>query len=330
MQGRKPSVSVTTTTIGHHFFTSRNACDSPPAVERNVGKMTKKGINSGAKEISSRTKESCVLEDAKKKGPVSSCSVHGCHSSQKLPGGLETDDLSESSSGSEADEEQPELRPESLTDLPSEYWQIQKIVKYLKGGNQTATVIALCSMRDFNLTQESCQSAIRDVGGLETLSLLSRVHTNYTVRYTFSPPSRPPTALHRTLSRAETRRPFKSSRIPDPVHSETSRLEEQLPNPVISDPISTISPVSRPTTTQQPGPRLAGASAFRPSSGEVSHGTDRRAEAPEPTAVRGGRRSRRKRVHPSVSEVTAFLPCTFSKEGKFILSHHEIRPPVPA
>ncbi|KAL4594049.1 armadillo repeat-containing protein 4-like, partial [Arapaima gigas] len=146
-----------------------NACDSPPAVERNVGKMTKKGINSGAKEISSRTKESCVLEDAKKKGPVSSCSVHGCHSSQKLPGGLETDDLSESSSGSEADEEQPELRPESLTDLPSEYWQIQKIVKYLKGGNQTATVIALCSMRDFNLTQESCQSAIRDVGGLEVL-----------------------------------------------------------------------------------------------------------------------------------------------------------------
>uniref|UniRef100_A0A8C8HXB6 Armadillo repeat-containing protein 4 n=1 Tax=Oncorhynchus tshawytscha TaxID=74940 RepID=A0A8C8HXB6_ONCTS len=79
------------------------------------------------------------------------------------------DDFSESSSESEEDEEQPERRTESNTDLPSEYWQIQKLVKYLKGGNQTATVIALCSMRDFNLAQETCQLAIRDVGGLEVL-----------------------------------------------------------------------------------------------------------------------------------------------------------------
>ncbi|XP_072507925.1 outer dynein arm-docking complex subunit 2 isoform X2 [Notamacropus eugenii] len=76
---------------------------------------------------------------------------------------------SESSSESEEDEEQPDHRQEGQTDLPSEYWQIQKLVKYLKGGNQTATVIALCSMRDFNLTQETCQLAIRDVGGLEVL-----------------------------------------------------------------------------------------------------------------------------------------------------------------
>ena len=39
----------------------------------------------------------------------------------------------------------------------------------LKGGNQTATIIALCSLRDFNLAQETCQLAIRDVGGLEVL-----------------------------------------------------------------------------------------------------------------------------------------------------------------
>ena len=38
-----------------------------------------------------------------------------------------------------------------------------------QGGNQTATIIALCSMRDFNLAQETCQLAIRDVGGLEVL-----------------------------------------------------------------------------------------------------------------------------------------------------------------
>ena len=40
---------------------------------------------------------------------------------------------------------------EQGTDLPAEYWQIQKLVKYLKWGNQTATVIALCAMLDFNL-----------------------------------------------------------------------------------------------------------------------------------------------------------------------------------
>ncbi len=38
-----------------------------------------------------------------------------------------------------------------------------------QGGNQTATIIALCAMRDFNLAQETCQLAIRDVGGLEVL-----------------------------------------------------------------------------------------------------------------------------------------------------------------
>uniref|UniRef100_A0A8D2LV74 Armadillo repeat containing 4 n=1 Tax=Varanus komodoensis TaxID=61221 RepID=A0A8D2LV74_VARKO len=77
--------------------------------------------------------------------------------------------VSESSSESEEDEEQPERHQEINTDLPSEYWQIQKLVKYIKAGNQTATVIALCSMRDFNLSQETCQLAIRDVGGLEVL-----------------------------------------------------------------------------------------------------------------------------------------------------------------
>ncbi|RXN05799.1 armadillo repeat-containing 4 [Labeo rohita] len=85
----------------------------------------------------------------------------------KSPGGA--DDFSESSSEDEEDEEQPERRTEIPTDLPSEYWQIQKLVKYLKGANQTATVIVLCALRDFNLVQETCQLAIRDVGGLEVL-----------------------------------------------------------------------------------------------------------------------------------------------------------------
>ncbi|ORX50674.1 ARM repeat-containing protein [Piromyces finnis] len=54
-------------------------------------------------------------------------------------------------------------------ELPSEYWQIQKLVKYLRCGNPTATVIAICSLRDFDLLNETNQLAIRDVGGLDTL-----------------------------------------------------------------------------------------------------------------------------------------------------------------
>ncbi|NXK04515.1 ARMC4 protein, partial [Herpetotheres cachinnans] len=79
------------------------------------------------------------------------------------------EDISESSSEPEEDEEQPVRHQEGNTDLPSEYWGIQKLAKYLKGGNPTATVIALCSMRDFNLAQETCQLAIRDLGCLEVL-----------------------------------------------------------------------------------------------------------------------------------------------------------------
>jgi hypothetical protein len=75
----------------------------------------------------------------------------------------------ESSPETDEEDELADRGRQDQSDLPSEYWQIQKLVKYLKGGNQTATIIALCSMRDFNLSQEACQFAIRDVGGLEVL-----------------------------------------------------------------------------------------------------------------------------------------------------------------
>lgn len=48
----------------------------------------------------------------------------------KTPAG--GDVFNESSSESEEEEEEPERCPESNVDLPSEYWQIQKLVKYLK------------------------------------------------------------------------------------------------------------------------------------------------------------------------------------------------------
>jgi hypothetical protein len=75
-------------------------------------------------------------------------------------------------SSEEEDEEEDQLLErtrQDQTDLPTEYWQIQRLVKYLKGGNPTATVIALSSIRDFNLSLETCQNAIRDVGGLDVL-----------------------------------------------------------------------------------------------------------------------------------------------------------------
>uniref|UniRef100_A0A3Q1JFH4 Armadillo repeat containing 4 n=1 Tax=Anabas testudineus TaxID=64144 RepID=A0A3Q1JFH4_ANATE len=109
---------------------------------------------------------------SKMKAEFSVSSLHGRVSSQKIktPGrALPVELFSESSSESEEEEEQAERRPESNTDLPAEYWQIQKLVKYLKGGDPTATVLTLCAMMDFNLMQEACQLAIRDVGGLEVL-----------------------------------------------------------------------------------------------------------------------------------------------------------------
>ncbi|CAF2427444.1 unnamed protein product [Rotaria sp. Silwood2] len=75
-------------------------------------------------------------------------------------------------SSEEEDEEEDQIferARQDQTDLPTEYWQIQRLVKYLKGGNPTATVIALSSIRDFNLSVETCQVAIRDVGGLDVL-----------------------------------------------------------------------------------------------------------------------------------------------------------------
>ncbi|XP_032561412.1 armadillo repeat-containing protein 4 [Chiroxiphia lanceolata] len=88
------------------------------------------------------------------------------------------EDVSDSSSDAEEDE-QPVRRQEGTTDLSPEYWGIQKLSKYVKAGDPTATVIALCSMRDFNMAQESCQLAFKDTGCLEVLiNLLDTEETN--------------------------------------------------------------------------------------------------------------------------------------------------------
>uniref|UniRef100_A0A8C1Y5Z5 Armadillo repeat containing 4 n=1 Tax=Cyprinus carpio TaxID=7962 RepID=A0A8C1Y5Z5_CYPCA len=147
---------------------SRNKKLEPSLKWKNLG-LTSFYDEEEEKARRSRESKKSPASENKKKANFSGSSLPGCQSSQKTksPGGA--DDFSESSSEDEEDEEKPERRAEIPTDLPSEYWQIQKLVKYLKGANQTATVIVLCTLRDFNLVQEMCQLAIRDVGGLEVL-----------------------------------------------------------------------------------------------------------------------------------------------------------------
>jgi hypothetical protein len=53
----------------------------------------------------------------------------------------------------------------------SNFRQVQKLVRYLKIGNQTATIIALCNLVDFNLKKDYCQLAIMDAGGLEVKAM---------------------------------------------------------------------------------------------------------------------------------------------------------------
>ncbi|XP_014243459.1 armadillo repeat-containing protein gudu-like [Cimex lectularius] len=55
------------------------------------------------------------------------------------------------------------------SDLPSEYWHLQKLLKYIKVGNQTATIIALACMKDLDLNSDIALLAIKDIGGLEIL-----------------------------------------------------------------------------------------------------------------------------------------------------------------
>lgn len=54
-------------------------------------------------------------------------------------------------------------------DLPIEYWTLQKLVKFMKIGNQVVTNACLCCIRDYDLTQQLNQRAIFSIGGLETL-----------------------------------------------------------------------------------------------------------------------------------------------------------------
>lgn len=76
--------------------------------------------------------------------------------------------LSESSPESE-EEEELERTPDTNTDLPLELLTLQKLIKYLREGDQAVTVLTMCSLMEFDLTQETYQLALRDLGGLNVL-----------------------------------------------------------------------------------------------------------------------------------------------------------------
>lgn len=103
-------------------------------------------------------------KERKKQGTPSSAKKKNTH----RPTSGNDVDYTESDSDGCSEEESQDKRQEN-SELPAEYYQIQKLVKYLRCGNQTATIIAICSLRDFDLSNEANQLAIRDVGGLDTL-----------------------------------------------------------------------------------------------------------------------------------------------------------------
>ncbi|KAJ0005398.1 hypothetical protein NQD34_015292, partial [Periophthalmus magnuspinnatus] len=78
--------------------------------------------------------------------------------------------LSESSPESEEEEEEGlERRPDTSADLPSEQLRLQKLIRFMREGNQTATLLTMCALRDMDLKQETYQLSIRDLGGLDAL-----------------------------------------------------------------------------------------------------------------------------------------------------------------
>ncbi|KAJ3200435.1 Armadillo repeat-containing protein 4 [Entophlyctis luteolus] len=148
---------------------------------RKAGAMGKKKSKGGQKSKGTEpslkwralglTEEGATLKSKKGKGIAGeekklSIDAHPSVRIRNATGGDET--LSDSESEVSSDEEIQEKRTDN-NELPAEYYQIQKLVKYLRCGNQTATIIAICSLRDFDLFNEFNQLAIRDVGGLDTL-----------------------------------------------------------------------------------------------------------------------------------------------------------------
>lgn len=71
-------------------------------------------------------------------------------------------------SSSDEEDRWRETKP-PVEDLPSDYWTIQKLFRYVKSGNAIPTMVSLCCVTDIDLTRQINQMAIRDCGGIDIL-----------------------------------------------------------------------------------------------------------------------------------------------------------------
>ncbi|XP_065185436.1 outer dynein arm-docking complex subunit 2-like isoform X2 [Sycon ciliatum] len=81
-------------------------------------------------------------------------------------------DYATGDSSSEEEEENDDKKfsqTDTFAELPTDYWGVTKLIKYIKGGNMNATLISLCSMADYRLNSDSCLLAFKDNGGIEIL-----------------------------------------------------------------------------------------------------------------------------------------------------------------
>uniref|UniRef100_A0A8C3HQZ2 Outer dynein arm docking complex subunit 2 n=1 Tax=Chrysemys picta bellii TaxID=8478 RepID=A0A8C3HQZ2_CHRPI len=128
---------------------------------KNVGLAGSQDDKAANKVIKEEKENRPIVPESKKKanilppGPIKRQSVSKRKVSEK------SDEISESSSESEEDEEQPERHQEGNTDLPSEYWQIQKLVKYIKIGS-------LKILKEISQNSQ-IRRTIADFGGLQIM-----------------------------------------------------------------------------------------------------------------------------------------------------------------
>lgn len=85
-----------------------------------------------------------------------------------LNDGNESDSTDNVISSSEEEDRWREKKP-SVDDLPPDYWSIQKLFRYVKSGNTISAMLSLCCIRDYDLTIQINQMAIRDCGGIHIL-----------------------------------------------------------------------------------------------------------------------------------------------------------------
>lgn len=71
---------------------------------------------------------------------------------------------SDSSENTLSDDEKQWKDPKRIVSDPTpDYHNIQKLVKYVKAGNTTATVVSLCCLKDFDLSTPMNQAVMRRV-----------------------------------------------------------------------------------------------------------------------------------------------------------------------